>query len=180
MENTFDGQKLYLIPQFSLNYFHGTMTALEAEEKLFRMPPSTFVLRKSLDNAYWISYKDRAKISHIEIDFTSGKFRASNMCSTTITDLLEKLVNQAAFSRPLQPNFPMLGVFSDNETRDALRGRSVGTWMLRYDTDGHNEVLSVKRGKGVEDLKIIRSECGGVTLRKKHGNPQRLEDLLRL
>ena len=164
---------------FSLNYFHGTMTALEAEEKLFRMPPWTFVLRKSLDNAYWISYKGRAKISHIEIGFTSGKFRASNMSSTSITDLLEKLVNQAAFSRPLQPNFPMLGVFSDNETRDALRERSVGTWMLRYDTDGHNEVLSVKRGKGVEDLKIIRSECGGVTLRKKYGNPQRLEDLLR-
>ena len=82
---------------FRLQAFHGTMSALNAEEELIDRLPSSFLLRRSLEGSYWISYRTLENICHLPIERDNGLYKVIHFCHMLRYNMTLKLDSNIYF-----------------------------------------------------------------------------------
>ena len=89
---------------YSLQHFQGTMETEEAETTLLKEKESSYILWKSQEGEFWVSYKQARTIQHIRIENLGLKYRVNagniNFTETSLERAIDRLREANVFSTP--------------------------------------------------------------------------------
>ena len=142
----------------SVQGFHGTVTAKDAEYMLQKEPDATYLVRKNLQGKYQISYRHKDRVYHLPIEKKDDKYTVNftdeeggYVVATSLRRLVEGSKDKGHFLFPLHSN-PAL------QDRQSIEADTLKTLLDKNKGDTNTEAVDHSRNKKMDEEDQCASE----------------------